>query len=139
METRQRITELATDFNQKRAARPLRIGVPKEYNLKELHEPVKVAWDKALTKLTEQGHTLHDVSLPSTETSTQAYYIIAPAEASSNLAKFDGVRYGGNRVDGPHPGTVPEGQTLFGDTRGHGFGEEVRRRILLGNFTLSAE
>lgn len=83
----------------------------------------------------DAGHTLHTVRLPATQHALSAYYVLAPAEASSNLAKYDGVRYGSRAegIDG-----TPE-SVLFAKTRGQGFGPEVRRRILLGAFSLSAQ
>lgn len=115
--------------------RPLRIGIPLDYNISSLDPTVKKTWMHSLQLLQRKGHTLHKVSLPTTRHALSAYYILAPAEASSNLAKYDGVRYG-SRAEGPD-GT-PE-SVLFAKTRGAGFGEEVRRRILLGGFSLSAQ
>lgn len=118
----------------KRSA-PLRIGIPLDYNIATLQPTVRQAWVWTLRSLWEQGHSLHAVRLPATQHALSAYYILAPAEASSNLAKYDGVRYG-SRTDGID-GT-PE-SVLFAKTRGNGFGSEVQRRILLGAFTLSAQ
>jgi aspartyl-tRNA(Asn)/glutamyl-tRNA(Gln) amidotransferase subunit A len=113
----------------------LRIGVPLDYNISTLQPAVRLAWIRTLRKLHEQGHSLHPVRLPATQHALSAYYILAPAEASSNLAKYDGVRYGSRAggIDG-----TPE-SVLFAKTRGQGFGPEVQRRILLGAFTLSAQ
>lgn len=118
-----------------RASRPLRIGIPLEYNIATLDPAVKDTWVRALRLLEAEGHTLHTVSLPATHHALSAYYVLAPAEASSNLAKYDGVRYGSRaeEIDG-----TPE-STLFAQTRGQGFGSEVQRRILLGAFSLSAQ
>lgn len=89
-------------------------------------------WLKALQKLQSLGHTIHPVSLPTTEVALSAYYVIAAAEASSNLAKYDGVRYGNrNRHEDLF-------HVLYAGTRARGFGREVRRRILLGSYSLSA-
>jgi aspartyl-tRNA(Asn)/glutamyl-tRNA(Gln) amidotransferase subunit A len=99
--------------------------------------PVRQAWQHVLSYLAKQGHTLHLVSLPTTRLALSAYYILAPAEASSNLAKYDGVRYG-SRVSGPDRGSGPDG-ALYAKTRGDGFGPEVKRRIVLGSFSLSAD
>lgn len=115
----------------------LRIGVPSEYNIQELTEPVRRAWNCALSRLQEAGHTLVPVSLPTTRQALSAYYVLAPAEASSNLAKYDGVRYG-RRTAGPDA-SPKEDLPLYANTRGEGFGEEVRRRILLGAYALSSE
>jgi aspartyl-tRNA(Asn)/glutamyl-tRNA(Gln) amidotransferase subunit A len=111
--------------------------VPIEYNLSELTQSVRNAWLSSLTHLEKEGHSLYSVSLPSTKLALSAYYILAPAEASSNLAKYDGVRYG-TRAEGPDGHDGPDGY-LYANTRGQGFGPEVRRRILLGSFSLSAD
>ncbi|KAF2274108.1 glutamyl-tRNA amidotransferas-like protein [Westerdykella ornata] len=115
--------------------RPLRIGIPLDYNISSLDPTVRKTWMHALKALQQKGHTLHTVNLPATRHALSAYYILAPAEASSNLAKYDGVRYG-SRAEGPD-GTPDS--VLFAKTRGRGFGDEVQRRILLGAFSLSAQ
>lgn len=115
----------------------LRIGVPLEYNISELSPSVRNAWSSTLSLLRQQGHTIQSVSLPSTQQALSAYYVLAPAEASSNLAKYDGVRYG-TRAEGPDSDGKPE-NVLYAGTRGEGFGSEVKRRILLGAFSLSAD
>ena len=115
----------------------LRIGVPREYNIEELTAPVRAAWNKTLSQLQRAGHTLVPVSLPTTQQASSAYYVLAPAEASSNLAKYDGVRYG-HRTAGSDA-APKENLPLYARTRGEGFGEEVRRRILLGAYALSSE
>jgi aspartyl-tRNA(Asn)/glutamyl-tRNA(Gln) amidotransferase subunit A len=115
----------------------LRIGVPQEYNIEELTTPVRTAWNNTLSKLQQAGHTLVPVSLPTTQQALSAYYVLAPAEASSNLAKYDGVRYGHRTTE---PDAAPkENLPLYARTRGEGFGDEVRRRILLGSYALSSE
>ncbi|GIJ87158.1 glu-AdT subunit A [Aspergillus pseudoviridinutans] len=119
------------------ASSPLRIGVPIEYNISELSPSVRRAWALSIAFLREQGHTIHHVSLPTTKLALSAYYVLAPAEASSNLAKYDGIRYG-SRCNGPDSGGQP-GSYLYAKTRGDGFGPEVKRRILLGAFSLSAD
>lgn len=122
-------------LHRRPANEPLRIGVPVDYNISTLHPDVRNAWLRSLRFLHSQGHSLHTVRLPATQHALSAYYVLAPAEASSNLAKFDGVRYG-SRTEGKDgtPGSV-----LFAETRGYGFGPEVQRRILLGAFSLSAQ
>lgn len=115
---------------------PLRIGVPTEYNILELHPAVRHAWSRTLAYLQRQGHSIHAVSLPTTKLALSAYYVLAPAEASSNLAKYDGVRYG-TRCGVLDRDGRPQGN-LYASTRGHGFGSEVKRRIVLGAFSLSA-
>lgn len=112
-----------------------RVGVPDEYNIAEMHPLVRNAWAKFLTQLEESGFQIVPCSLPYTRVALAAYYVIAPAEASSNLAKYDGVRYGM-----PRDMSVPDNHNgpLYAHHRGRQFGDEVQRRILLGNFTLSA-
>jgi aspartyl-tRNA(Asn)/glutamyl-tRNA(Gln) amidotransferase subunit A len=113
----------------------LRIGIPLDYNIASLQPAIRNAWIRALKALADKGHTLHPVRLPATQHALSAYYVLAPAEASSNLAKYDGVRFGSRAegIDGT-PDSV-----LFAKTRGQGFGSEVQRRILLGAFSLSAQ
>jgi aspartyl-tRNA(Asn)/glutamyl-tRNA(Gln) amidotransferase subunit A len=125
---------ITAKIGERQKPRSLRIGVPIEYNIQELSSVVREGWFRALNKLQEQGHTIHRVSLPATKHALSAYYVLAPAEASSNLAKYDGVRYGfrGDADDGA-------GGVLYAKSRGQGFGEEVKRRILLGAYSLSAE
>lgn len=111
-----------------------RIGVPIEYNIEELQPAIRDAWSYVLEKLQAKGHTIVPVSLPSTKHALSAYYILAAAEAASNLAKYDGVRYGSCSDSSAGSGTV-----LYDRIRGSGFGDEVKRRILLGSYTLSSE
>jgi aspartyl-tRNA(Asn)/glutamyl-tRNA(Gln) amidotransferase subunit A len=111
--------------------RGLKIGLPKEYLIDGLDAEVKVAVDAAVKKFTELGAEVVEISLPHTDYAAAAYYIIAPAEASANLARFDGIRYGA-RVDGADP------IELYSKTRGAGFGPEVKRRIILGTYVLSS-
>ncbi|KAF2687173.1 amidase signature enzyme, partial [Lentithecium fluviatile CBS 122367] len=113
----------------------LKIGIPLDYSISSLDPAVRTTWLHSLAALQARGHTLHPVRLPTTQHALSAYYVIAPAEASSNLAKYDGVRYGSRAagVDG-----TPE-SVLFAKTRDHGLGPEVQRRILLGAFSLSAQ
>ncbi|KAM5348879.1 hypothetical protein ACJ41O_008702 [Fusarium nematophilum] len=112
----------------------LNVGIPLEYNISELDPSIRTAWIAAASALEAQGATLVPISLPSTKEALCAYYVLAPAEASSNLAKYDGVRYG-QRGEG----SDAVGETLYSDTRGSGFGDEVKRRILLGTYSLSSE
>ena len=112
----------------------LRIGIAKEYNLASGIDPqVKSAVDAAMKKYQELGATLVDVSLPHTEYGIAAYYVIAPCEASSNLARYDGVHYG-HRTKEP----VRDIIELFSKSRAEGFGEEVQRRIMIGTYALSS-
>ena len=104
-----------------------------EYNTEELQPTVKEAWLSTLQQLRQLGHTIHVLSLPATKMALSAYYVLAPAEASSNLAKYDGVRYGNKSPEREGTDNV-----LYAATRGSGLGEEVKRRILLGSYSLSA-
>jgi aspartyl-tRNA(Asn)/glutamyl-tRNA(Gln) amidotransferase subunit A len=108
----------------------LRIGVPKEYFGEGLSKDVEDAVRTALAKYVELGATLVDISLPNTALSIPAYYMIAPAEASSNLSRFDGVRFG-HRADG-----YKDLQDMYRKTRAEGFGAEVKRRIMVGTYVL---
>lgn len=109
----------------------LRIGIPKEYRLDGMPEETTAIWDKGAQMLRDAGAEVVEVSLPHTKYALPTYYIIAPAEASSNLARYDGVKFG-LRVDGETLGD------MYDNTRGAGFGAEVRRRILMGTYVLSA-
>jgi aspartyl-tRNA(Asn)/glutamyl-tRNA(Gln) amidotransferase subunit A len=108
------------------------IGVPREYFPEGLHAGVREATRRALGRLKELGAEIRGVSLPHTKYAVPTYYIVAPAEASSNLARYDGVRYG------LRDGGVSDVRAMYRATRGRGFGAEVRRRILLGTYVLSA-
>jgi aspartyl-tRNA(Asn)/glutamyl-tRNA(Gln) amidotransferase subunit A len=115
----------------------LRIGIPLEYNIEELSPEVRQTWTATLSLLQEAGHALVPVSLSTIQQALSAYYVLAPAEASSNLAKYDGIRYG-HRTSGADA-SPDENLPLYARTRGEGFGDEVRRRILLGAYALSSE
>jgi len=109
----------------------LRLGLPKEYFVGGLDPEVKAAVEAAVKHLASLGAEIVEVSLPHTEYAIATYYIIATAEASANLARFDGIRYGA-RVAGADP------LELYANTRGAGFGAEVKRRIILGTYVLSS-
>ena len=109
----------------------LRIGIPKEYRIDGMLAEIEELWQRGREWLRAAGAELVEVSLPHTKYALPAYYIVAPAEASSNLARYDGVRYG-LRV----PGRDITG--LYEGTRGEGFGKEVRRRVMIGTYVLSA-
>ena len=115
----------------RRGVRGLRIGVPREYRSDDMPGEIEALWRQGLSWLREQGAEIVDVSLPHTKYGLATYYIVAPAEASSNLARYDGVRFG-LRVDGE------DLADLYERTRGEGFGEEVKRRVLIGTYVLSA-
>ena len=109
----------------------MRIGIPKEYRAPGMASEIEGLWQRGVQWLKEAGAAIVDISLPHTAYALPAYYVIAPAEASSNLARYDGVRYG-LRVPGRD---VIE---MYEETRAAGFGEEVRRRIMIGTYVLSA-
>ncbi|HEC36451.1 MAG TPA: Asp-tRNA(Asn)/Glu-tRNA(Gln) amidotransferase subunit GatA, partial [Anaerolineae bacterium] len=111
--------------------RGVRIGVPREYFIPGMQPEVEAAVRAALDQLADLGAEVIEVSLPHTDYALPAYYLIAPAEASANLARYDGVRYG-LRVEQP---TL---EATYEATRGQGFGPEVKRRIMLGTYALSA-
>lgn len=115
----------------KKGVKGMRIGIPAEYRVDGLDERTAYFWDKGIEWLRENGAEIVDISLPHTKYALPTYYIIAPAEASSNLSRYDGVRFGervaGNSLD-----------ELYENTRSQGFGTEVKRRILMGTYVLSA-
>jgi len=109
----------------------MRIGIPKEYRMPGMAAEIEALWQRGADWLKEAGAELVEISLPMTKYALPAYYIVAPAEASSNLARYDGVRYG-LRIPGRD---VIE---MYEQTRAAGFGKEVRRRIMIGTYVLSA-
>jgi aspartyl-tRNA(Asn)/glutamyl-tRNA(Gln) amidotransferase subunit A len=114
-----------------KSVKGLRIGIPKEYRLDGMSAEIDALWQKGIDILREAGAEIVDISLPHTKYALPAYYIVAPAEASSNLARYDGVRYG-LRVPGS------DVVDMYENTRAAGFGAEVKRRILIGTYVLSA-
>ena len=114
-----------------RPVKGLRIGVPKEYRVDGMPAEIDRLWQAGVDWLKDAGCEIVEVSLPHTKYALPAYYIVAPAEASSNLARYDGMRFG-LRVDGK---TLTD---VYEESRAHGFGEEVKRRILIGTYVLSA-
>ncbi len=114
-----------------RSVKGLRIGVPKEYRVEGMPAEIEQLWEQGRAWLTAAGAEMVEVSLPHTKYALPAYYIVAPAEASSNLARYDGVRYGLRA-----PGRDVTG--MYEKTRAEGFGKEVRRRIMIGTYVLSA-
>jgi len=110
-----------------------RVGIPKEYRIDGTPAGINAIWDRGAEWLRDAGAEIVEVSLPHTRYALPAYYIIAPAEASSNLARYDGVRYGAR--------VLPDGaglQDMYAATRAAGFGAEVKRRIMIGTYVLSA-
>jgi len=115
-----------------RSIKSMKIGIPKEYRVDGMSDEIEKIWEQGKEWLVKAGAEIVEVSLPHTKYALPAYYIVAPAEASSNLARYDGVRYG-LRVGG--------GRDVIGmyeRTRAEGFGKEVRRRIMIGTYVLSA-
>ena len=114
-----------------KSVKGLRIGVPKEYRVDNMPPEIDALWEQGIAWLKDAGCEIVEVSLPHTKYALPAYYIVAPAEASSNLARYDGMRYG-LRVDGANLTDTYE------KSRAEGFGAEVKRRILIGTYVLSA-
>ncbi len=109
----------------------MRIGIPREYRVDGMPEEIEALWQQGIAWLKDAGADIIDITLPHTKYALPAYYIVAPAEASSNLARYDGVRYG-LRVDGK------DIVDMYEKTRAAGFGTEVKRRIMIGTYVLSA-
>jgi len=128
--SRQPVADYAAEI--RKGVEGLKIGVPEEYFGEGLDDEIRKAIESVLDGLRTSGCSLHKVSLPHTRYAVPAYYVVATAEASSNLSRFDGVRYGFRTRDGA---TLTG---MFRNTRDEGFGAEVKRRILLGTYVLSA-
>jgi aspartyl-tRNA(Asn)/glutamyl-tRNA(Gln) amidotransferase subunit A len=109
----------------------MKIGVPAEYRVDGMPEEIEQLWQQGIAWLKDAGAEIVEISLPHTKYALPAYYIVAPAEASSNLARYDGVRYG-LRVPGE------DIVSMYENTRAEGFGKEVQRRIMIGTYVLSA-
>jgi aspartyl-tRNA(Asn)/glutamyl-tRNA(Gln) amidotransferase subunit A len=114
-----------------RPVKGMRVGIPKEYRVDGMPEEIEALWQNGIAWLKDAGATIVDISLPHTKYALPAYYIVAPAEASSNLARYDGVRYG-LRVPGK------DIVDMYEKTRAAGFGREVKRRVMIGTYVLSA-
>ena len=111
-----------------------RIGIPREYRMEGMPAEIEALWHQGAGMLKDAGAEIVDISLPHTKYALPAYYVIAPAEASSNLARYDGVRYG-------HRATLAQGDgivEMYEKTRAEGFGKEVQRRVMIGTYVLSA-
>ena len=111
-----------------------RIGIPREYRVDGMPAEIEALWQRGADMLKAAGAEIVDISLPHTKYALPAYYVIAPAEASSNLARYDGVRYGRRAKIGANEGIT----ALYERTRAEGFGAEVKRRIMIGTYVLSA-
>ncbi|HEY6629858.1 MAG TPA: Asp-tRNA(Asn)/Glu-tRNA(Gln) amidotransferase subunit GatA [Rhizobiaceae bacterium] len=114
-----------------RSIKGMKVGIPKEYRVDGMPDEIEALWQRGIAWLKDAGAEIVDISLPHTKYALPAYYIVAPAEASSNLARYDGVRYG-LRVPGKD---IVE---MYENTRAAGFGREVKRRIMIGTYVLSA-
>jgi aspartyl-tRNA(Asn)/glutamyl-tRNA(Gln) amidotransferase subunit A len=111
-----------------------KIGIPKEYRMDGMPDEIEALWSQGIAMMKDAGAEIVDISLPHTKYALPAYYVIAPAEASSNLARYDGVRYG-------HRAKLQQGDgitEMYEKTRAEGFGAEVQRRIMIGTYVLSA-
>ena len=114
-----------------KSVKGMRIGIPKEYSIDGMPPEIQSLWDQGIEWMKEAGAEIVPITLPHTKYALPAYYVVAPAEASSNLARYDGMRYG-LRVDGK------DLNDTYDRTRTEGFGDEVRRRIMIGTYVLSA-
>ena len=110
------------------------IGIPREYRMDGMPAEIEALWARSREMLADAGAVIHDISLPHTKYALPTYYVIAPAEASSNLARYDGVRYGYRAKMAPGDGITE----MYEKTRAEGFGAEVRRRVMVGTYVLSA-
>tara|TARA_R110001599_G_scaffold212820_1_gene410547 strand:+ start:34 stop:1521 length:1488 start_codon:yes stop_codon:yes gene_type:complete len=111
-----------------------KIGIPREYRMDGMSDEIEKLWADGIAMLRDAGAEIVDISLPHTKYALPAYYVIAPAEASSNLARYDGVRYG-HRAKMDHGDGITE---MYEKTRAEGFGHEVQRRVMVGTYVLSA-
>ena len=111
-----------------------KIGIPKEYRMDGMPDEIEALWRNGAAMLKDAGAEIVDISLPHTKYALPAYYVIAPAEASSNLARYDGVRYGHRARLGQGDGITE----MYEKTRAEGFGDEVKRRVMIGTYVLSA-
>ncbi len=126
--------EVPNLFNKlKNGVKGLKIGIPKEYNIEGISSEIKELWDKGKEILSSQGAEIIEISLPHSRFALPTYYIIAPAEASANLSRYDGVKYGYRSKK-----EFKDLNDMYCKTRGEGFGKEVKRRLLIGTYVLSS-
>tara|TARA_A100000164_G_scaffold377713_1_gene417560 strand:+ start:345 stop:1802 length:1458 start_codon:yes stop_codon:yes gene_type:complete len=118
--------------NLNRNIKGMKIGIPKEYRVDNMPKEIEQLWSKGIDILKKSGVKIIDISLPHTKYALPTYYIVAPAEASSNLARYDGVKFGYRSNKGKNL------QEMYENTRGEGFGDEVKRRVLIGTYVLSS-
>ena len=111
-----------------------KIGLPKEYRMEGMSEEIEKLWSQGAEMLKDAGATVIDINLPHTKYALPVYYVLAPAEASSNLARYDGVRYGYRALSKTGDGI----EEMYSRTRFEGFGKEVQRRVMIGTYVLSA-
>jgi aspartyl-tRNA(Asn)/glutamyl-tRNA(Gln) amidotransferase subunit A len=109
----------------------LKVGIPKEYIVDNMPKEIQTLWDKGIEWMKESGAIIKNISLPNTKYALPTYYIVAPAEASSNLSRYDGVKYG---FRAPGKDLIE----MYENTRAEGFGNEVKRRIMIGTYVLSS-
>ncbi|KAI5958500.1 HER2 [Candida pseudojiufengensis] len=128
--------EVRNSIEKTKTTRNLTIGIPKEFFIEEVSEKVKNTWIKVIEKFIDLGHTVKTISIDSIKKTLPAYYILATTEAASNLARYDGIRYGYTE----RPVNVNDNpMQLIYDNRSNSLGDEVKRRILLGNYTLGSD
>jgi aspartyl-tRNA(Asn)/glutamyl-tRNA(Gln) amidotransferase subunit A len=123
--------------NSKFKIQNLKIGIPKEYFIEGMDKEVEEKIKEAIKKYEEMGVKIVEISLPHTEYALPCYYIIAPSEASANLARYDGIKYGYSKISNLKT-QISNLLDVYFESRGEGFGKEVRRRIMLGTYALSA-
>ncbi|ODV92193.1 hypothetical protein CANCADRAFT_780 [Tortispora caseinolytica NRRL Y-17796] len=135
-------TSLTSDIRRKaedyKPPRKLRIGLPLECNPSDISPIVRQKWTEILQAMHNDGHKIYQVSIPTIPAALSTYYCISTAECSSNLSRFDGIRYGYRDVDEPDVASYEDANLWYAATRLKGFGDEVRRRVLLGTYSLSA-
>ena len=115
-----------------KSVKGMKIGIPKEYKISGLSSEVENIWNEGIKWMEDAGAEIVEVTLPHTKYALPTYYIVAPAEASANLARYDGVKYGFRKDN------IQDLEDMYSSTRAEGFGEEVKRRILIGTYVLSA-
>lgn len=135
--TSDKAVENYLDFIEKGDIKGMRIGIPKEYFIKELNAGIRKSVDDAIKKLESLGAKIIEISLPNTKYAVPTYYIITPSEVSSNLARFDGIKYGYSEAQNSKLKTQSLSEIYF-KSRGKGFGKEAKRRIMLGTYALSS-
>jgi len=124
-----KVDSYSKNLNEK--VKGLKIGIPKEYRVENMPNEIEILWKKGIEFLKDAGAIVKDITLPHTKYALPSYYIVAPAEASSNLARYDGVKYG-------HRSKGSNLIEMYENTRSEGFGDEVKRRILIGTYVLSS-